>query len=124
MKKYNVAVAGATGMVGDAILKVLQERKFPVDNLYPFASSRSAGSKIIFNSSEYTVEELKEDSFDRGIDIALFAAGGDRSRKFAPIAAAKGCVVIDNSSAFRMDRDVPLVVPEVNPEDIKLNKGS
>ena len=88
-----------------------------------FASKRSAGKPITFNGKEYVVEELKEDSFDRGIDIALFSAGGSTSEKFAPIAASKGCTVIDNSSAWRMDKEVPLVVPEVNPEDIEWNKG-
>ncbi len=123
MKKLNVAVVGATGMVGRTFLKVLEEEKLPVENYYLFASSRSAGQKIEFMGKEYTVEELNENSFDRGIDIALFSAGGSISEKFAPIAASKGCVVIDNSSAWRMDKEVPLVVPEVNPEDIKKNKG-
>lgn len=123
MKKLNVAVVGATGMVGRTFLKVLEEEKLPVENYYLFASARSAGSKVQFMGKEYTVEELNENSFDRGIDIALFSAGGSISEKFAPIAASKGCVVIDNSSAWRMDPEVPLVVPEVNPEDIKWNKG-
>ena len=123
MKKLNVAVVGATGMVGRTFLKVLEEEKLPVENYYLFASSRSAGQKIEFMGKEYTIEELNENSFDRGIDIALFSAGGSISEKFAPIAASKGCVVIDNSSAWRMDKEVPLVVPEVNPEDIKKNKG-
>lgn len=123
MKKVNLAVVGATGMVGRTFLKVLEEKQFPIDNFYVFASKRSAGSKITFNGKEYIVEELKEDSFDRGIDIALFSAGGSTSEKFSPIAASKGCIVIDNSSAWRMDKEVPLVVPEVNPEDIEWNKG-
>ncbi|MDO4562582.1 MAG: aspartate-semialdehyde dehydrogenase [Clostridia bacterium] len=123
MKKLNIAVVGATGMVGRTFLKVLEEEKLPADNYYLFSSARSAGTKLTFMGKEYTVEELKEDSFDRGIDIALFSAGGATSEKFAPIAAAHGCVVIDNSSAWRMDPSVPLVVPEVNPEDIKWNKG-
>lgn len=123
MKKLNVAVVGATGMVGRTFLKVLEEEKLPVENYYLFASSRSAGSKVEFMGKEYTIEELTESSFDRGIDIALFSAGGSISEKFAPIAASKGCIVIDNSSAWRMDKEVPLVVPEVNPEDIKWNKG-
>lgn len=118
-----LAVVGATGMVGRTFLKVLSERNFPIDELYLFASSRSAGSTLSYNGKDYVVEELKEDSFDRGIDIALFSAGGDTSLKFAKIAASKGCIVIDNSSAWRMDPEVPLVVPEVNPEDIKWNKG-
>lgn len=123
MKKLNVAVVGATGMVGRTFLKVLEEEKLPVENYYLFASKRSAGSKIEFMGKEYVVEELTENSFDRDIDIALFSAGGSISEKFAPIAAEKGCVVIDNSSAWRMNDEVPLVVPEVNPEDIKWNKG-
>lgn len=123
MKKYNIAVVGATGMVGRTFLKVLEETRLPVENYYLFASKRSAGTKVTFMGKEYTVEELTETSFDRGIDIALFSAGGSTSEKFAPIAASKGCVVIDNSSAWRMDPEVPLVVPEVNPDDIKWNKG-
>ena len=123
MKKLSIAVVGATGMVGRTFLKVLEEEKLPVENYYLFASARSAGKKLTFMGKEYTVEELNENSFDRGIDIALFSAGGSTSKKYAPIAASKGCVVIDNSSAWRMDKNVPLVVPEVNPEDIKRNKG-
>lgn len=122
-KKLNVAVVGATGMVGRTFLKVLEEKNLPVENYYLFASKKSAGSKVNFMGKEYVVEELTETSFDRGIDIALFSAGGSTSEKFAPIAAAHGCIVIDNSSAWRMDESVPLVVPEVNPEDIKWNKG-
>lgn len=118
-----VAVVGATGMVGSMMLKVLEERNFPVDELYLFASAKSAGVEVEFKGKKYIVEELKEDSFDRGIDIALFSAGASTSIKFAKIAASKGCVVIDNSSAWRMDDEVPLVVPEVNPEDIEWNKG-
>lgn len=123
MKKINLAVVGVTGMVGRTFLKVLEEKDLPIDNFYVFASAKSAGTKITFKGKEYTVEELTETSFDRGIDIALFSAGGSTSEKFAPIAAEKGCVVIDNSSAWRMDPSVPLVVPEVNPEDISWNKG-
>lgn len=123
MKKYNIAVVGATGMVGRTFLKVLEEKNLPVENYYLFSSARSAGSTIKFMGKDYVVEELTETSFDRGIDIALFSAGGSTSEKFAPIAAEKGCVVIDNSSAWRMDEKVPLVVPEVNPDDIKWNKG-
>ncbi|MBQ6796349.1 MAG: aspartate-semialdehyde dehydrogenase [Clostridia bacterium] len=122
-KKLTVAVVGATGMVGRTFLKVLEEKKLPVDTYYLFASAKSAGSKVQFMGKEYVIEELTETSFDRGIDIALFSAGGSTSEKFAPIAASKGCVVIDNSSAWRMNDEVPLVVPEVNPEDIKWNKG-
>ncbi len=123
MKKYNIAVVGATGMVGRTFLKVLEEVNLPVENYYLFASKRSAGSKVTFMGKEYTVEELNENSFDRGVDIALFSAGGSTSEKYAPIAASKGCVVIDNSSAWRMDPKVPLVVPEVNPKDILWNNG-
>jgi aspartate-semialdehyde dehydrogenase len=123
MKKINLAVVGATGMVGRTFLKVLEEKDFPYENLYVFSSSRSAGKKVTCKGKEYTVEELTEASFDGDIDIALFSAGGDPSRKFAPIAASKGVIVVDNSSAWRMDKEVPLVVPEVNPEDIKWHKG-
>jgi aspartate-semialdehyde dehydrogenase len=123
MKKFNVAVVGATGMVGRKMLEVLHERNFPVNNIYAFASYRSAGNKIKYGDEELTVEELTEKSFDRKIDIALFSAGASTSLKFAPIAARKGTIVVDNSSAWRMDKSVPLVVPEVNPEDVKWNKG-
>jgi aspartate-semialdehyde dehydrogenase len=123
MKKFKIAVVGATGMVGRTFLKVLEERKLPIEEIYFFASSRSAGKTITFLGREYVVEELTESSFDRGIDIALFSAGAGTSKTFAPIAAQKGCVVIDNSSAWRMDPEVPLVVPEVNPQDILWNKG-
>lgn len=118
-----VAVVGATGMVGRTMLKVLDERNFPIDELFLFASAKSAGQVVKFRNREYTVEELRENSFDRGIDIALFSAGGDTSLRFSPIAASKGCTVVDNSSAWRMDKKVPLVVPEVNPEDVKWNSG-
>lgn len=123
MKTYNVAVVGATGMVGHTMLKVLEERDFPVGELRLFASGKSAGKQLPFKGKDYVVEELTESSFDRGIDIALFSAGGDTSKKFAPIAASRGAVVIDNSSAWRMDETVPLVVPEVNPHDIDWHKG-
>lgn len=123
MKQYKIAVVGASGMVGRTFLKVLEEMNLPVEEYYLFTSARSAGKKATFNEKEYVFEELTENSFDRGIDIALFSAGASASKKFAPIAASKGCVVIDNSSAWRMDKDIPLVVPEVNPEDIKWNKG-
>ncbi len=123
MKKINLAVVGATGMVGRTFLKVLEERQLPIENFYVMASSRSAGKTLAFNGKEYTVEELTEHSFDKPIDIALFSAGGSTSEKFAPIAAAHGCIVIDNSSQWRMDPEVPLIVPEVNPEDIKWHKN-
>lgn len=123
MKKVNLAVVGATGMVGRTFLKVLEERQLPIENFYVMASARSAGSTLTFNGKEYVVEELTEHSFDKPIDIALFSAGGSTSAKFAPIAAEHGCIVIDNSAQWRMDPEVPLVVPEVNPEDIEWNKG-
>ncbi|MCG8539904.1 MAG: aspartate-semialdehyde dehydrogenase [Clostridia bacterium] len=123
MKKVNIAIVGATGMVGRTFLKVLEERDFPYENLYVFASSKSVGQKVKCKGIEYIVEELREDSFDRSIDIALFSAGGNISKKFAPIAASKGVIVVDNSSAWRMEKDVPLVVPEVNPSDIKSHRG-
>ncbi len=123
MKKVNLAVVGATGMVGRTFLKVLEERQLPIDNFYVMASSRSAGSTLTFNGKDYIVEELTEHSFDKPIDIALFSAGGGTSAKFAPIAAEHGCIVIDNSSQWRMDPNVPLIVPEVNPEDIGWHKN-
>ncbi|MGI6748840.1 MAG: aspartate-semialdehyde dehydrogenase [Anaerovoracaceae bacterium] len=122
-KKPNLAVVGATGVVGRTILKVLEERDFPFENLYIMASAKSAGTVVNFKGKDYVVEELTENSFDKPIDIALFSAGGATSEKFAPIAASKGVVVVDNSSAWRMNKEVPLVVPEVNPEAIKLHKG-
>ena len=123
-KKRNIAVVGATGLVGTTFLKVLEERNFPFENLYLMASKKSAGKEIAFKGKNYVVEELNEHSFDKAIDIALFSAGGSTSEKFAPIAAAHGCIVVDNSSAWRMDPDVPLIVPEVNPDDIKeIRKG-
>jgi aspartate-semialdehyde dehydrogenase len=122
-RKPNLAVVGATGLVGGTFLKVLAERNFPYEQLYLMASAKSAGSKIDFQGRAYTVEELTEHSFDKPIDIALFSAGGGTSEKFAPIAAAKGTVVVDNSSAWRMDAQVPLVVPEVNPQEIAKHKG-
>ncbi|HHY83143.1 MAG TPA: aspartate-semialdehyde dehydrogenase [Clostridiales bacterium] len=124
MKKYNIAIVGATGMVGRKFLQVLEERQLPVENYYLFASARSAGTKIPFMGREYTVEELNETCFDgKDIHIALFSAGAGVSLKYAPIAASKNIVVIDNSSAWRMDENVPLVVPEVNPQDILKHKG-
>ena len=123
MKKYKLAIVGATGVVGRTALKVLEEKNLPISEYVLFASSKSAGTKLPFMGKEYVVRELKEDSFDEGFDFAIFSAGGDTSKKFAPIAASKGCIVVDNSSAFRMDNDVPLVVPEVNPEEIENNHG-
>jgi len=126
MKKdaYNVAVAGATGAVGQVMLKVLEERKFPVDTLKPLASSRSVGKKVRFRGEDVEVQLLSKDSFE-DIDIALFSAGAGRSLDFAPAAAEAGAVVVDNSSAYRQDPDIPLVVPEVNAGDVALytNKG-
>lgn len=121
MKKYNVAVVGATGLVGGTFLKVLAEYQFPIKNLRLLASSRSAGKVIAYCGKDYVVEELTETSF-AGIDIALFSAGGEISKIYCPIAAKSGAVVIDNSSAWRNDPTLPLVVPEVNPQDIR-NKG-
>ena len=123
MKKVNLAVVGATGMVGRTFLKVLKEKNFPIDNLYLMASKRSAGTKLEYDGKEYIVEELTEHSFDKPIDIALFSAGGSTSEKFAPIAAAHGVIVVDNSAQWRQHPDVPRVVPEVNPEDISWNHG-
>ncbi|UOD34256.1 aspartate-semialdehyde dehydrogenase [Deferribacteraceae bacterium V6Fe1] len=119
---YNVAIAGATGAVGETFLQILEERNFPIKNLKLLASARSVGKKLKFKGEEYTVEELTHDSF-KDIDIALFSAGGSRSLEFAPSAAKAGALVIDNSSAFRMDKDVPLVVPEVNPQDAFKHNG-
>lgn len=111
----NIAIVGATGAVGVEILTCLEQRNFPVKSLKLLASARSAGKQVTFRGEQLTVEELTENSFN-GVDIALFSAGGSISLKYGPIAAAAGCVVVDNSSAFRMDPDVPLVVPEINPE--------
>ncbi|WP_457642447.1 aspartate-semialdehyde dehydrogenase [Persephonella sp.] len=122
MKYYNIAILGATGAVGQTMIKVLEERNFPIDELKLLASPRSAGKELEYMGVKYKVEPVTPESFE-GIDIALFSAGGSRSKEWAPIAVEKGAVVIDNSSAFRMDDDVPLVVPEVNPEDVKWHKG-
>lgn len=121
-EKYVVAVVGATGAVGNEMIAVLEERDFPVETLRLFASERSEGVRLNFKGEEIPVETLKEESF-KGIDIALFSAGAERSRIWAPVAAKSGCVVIDNSSQWRMDPEVPLVVPEVNPHDLKWHKG-
>jgi aspartate-semialdehyde dehydrogenase len=119
---FNVAIVGATGLVGGEFLRILEQRKFPINTLRLYASDRSAGKKLSFMSQELEVEETKEKSFN-GVDIALFSAGADISDRFSPIAARAGAVVIDNSSAFRMDPQVPLVVPEVNPKDIHAHNG-
>ncbi|AEB10722.1 aspartate-semialdehyde dehydrogenase [Desulfobacca acetoxidans] len=121
-RKFNVAVAGATGAVGTQMVQCLEERNFPVELLRPLASERSLGKSVSFHGQEIPVEVLNENSFV-GIDIALFSAGGSVSLKYGPIAAASGAVVVDNSSAFRMEPDIPLVVPEVNPDDIALYKN-
>jgi len=123
-KTFNVAVAGATGAVGEVMLRILEERKFPVRNIRLLASERSVGKRLRFRGEEIPCELLRKDSF-KGIDIALFSAGAARSREFAPAACEAGAVVVDNSSAFRMEPDVPLVVPEINPADIAMyrNRG-
>lgn len=126
MKKFNVAVVGATGMVGNKFLQVLEERNLPVDNYYLFASSRSAGKQIDFMGKPHTVIELTPENvraMKGKIDFSLFSAGGSVSKEFAPIFVEIGVTVVDNSSQWRMDENVPLVVPEVNPEDVKWNKG-
>jgi aspartate-semialdehyde dehydrogenase len=123
-RKFDVAVVGATGAVGETMLEILAERDFPVNNVYPLASARSAGSKVAFGSKQLTVQEL--DSFDFSqVQIGLFSAGASVSDKYAPKAAAAGCVVIDNTSRYRYDDDIPLVVPEVNPDAIRhyTNRG-
>ena len=118
----NVAIAGVTGAVGQEFIKILEQRDFPVKSIKMLASSRSVGKTVKFKGKDYPVEELKENSFS-GIDIALFSAGASRSKQFAHAAVKAGAVVVDNSSAFRMDPDVPLVIPEVNPDAIKKHKG-
>ena len=121
-RKPHVAVVGATGAVGLEMIKTLEKRNFPLGKLTLLASARSVGKKLKFRGRDIPVQELKKDSFG-GIDIALFSAGGSISKEYAPIAAQAGCVVIDNSSAFRMDDKVPLVIPEINAADIKWHKG-
>ncbi len=126
MKKINLAVVGATGMVGGKFLEVLTERQLPVDNYYLFASAKSAGKKIDFMGKEHTVIELTKEnviSLKGKVDFALFSAGGGVSKEFAPVFVEAGAIVVDNSSQWRMYDDVPLVVPEVNPEDVKWNHG-
>ena len=121
--KYNVAVVGATGLVGQTFLKVLKERNFPVENLYLYASARSAGKNINWNGKDYTVIELKDENIREDIDVALFSAGGGTSLEFAPKFRDKGAVVVDNSSAWRMYPEIPLVVPEANPEALAEHNG-
>jgi len=122
MKRYRVAIVGATGLVGQEFIKVLEQRNFPMESISLLASDRSAGKKMFVTHQELEVKETVPESFE-GIDIALFSAGAETSRHFSPIAVQSGTVVVDNSSAFRMMPNVPLVVPEVNPEDIKWHKG-
>jgi aspartate-semialdehyde dehydrogenase len=121
-RQFSVAVAGCTGAVGVEMLKVLEERNFPISKLKLLASARSAGKTMKFRGEDIVVEELTHDSF-KGVDIALFSAGGSISKEFRQSVVDAGAIMIDNSSAFRMDDDVPLVVPEVNPEDVKKHKG-
>ena len=122
MRKFNVAVVGATGAVGEEMRLVLEERRFPVEKLSLFASGRSAGKEYKLKGEKVIVQELKDDSFS-GIDIALFSAGDEVSEHFAPLAVQQGAIVVDNCKYFRMDPQVPLVVPEVNPDDLKWHKG-
>jgi aspartate-semialdehyde dehydrogenase len=119
----NIAIVGATGMVGETFIALLEEYDFPIQNIYFFASARSAGKTVTFRNESYPVEELNEQSFDRPIDIALFSAGARVSKVYAPMAASKGITVIDNSSMWRMDPDVPLIVPEVNAQDVQRSLG-
>ena len=121
--KYKVAIIGSTGLVGRTVLRVLEEKNFKNCTYTLFASKKSAGSKVQFLGQNYIIQELTENSFNSNFNYAIFCAGGSVSEKFAPIAVSKGCIVIDNSSFFRMNKDVPLVVPEVNPEKIFENKG-
>ena len=122
MKEYHVAIVGATGAVGAELLRVLERRSFPVKTLRSIGSSRSAGKTISFRGESIAVEQLNERSFDK-IDMAFFSAGGEVSRKWVPVARGSGTVVIDNSSVFRMEPDVPLVIPEINAEDVKQHRG-
>ncbi len=123
MKTYKLAVVGATGLVGQTVLRVLEEFRLPIREYKLFASKRSAGTTTSFMGQEYVINELTDTSFDEGFDFAIFSAGAGVSTRFAPIAASKSCIVVDNSSAFRMDPKVPLVVPEVNIEDAFCNSG-
>jgi aspartate-semialdehyde dehydrogenase len=122
MKKYNVAIVGATGLVGQEFIKILEQRQFPIAQIRMLASDRSAGKSLTFAGRDYEVQDTTNHSF-KNIDIALFSAGAEISQHFAKVAAKAGAVVVDNSSAWRMDKKVPLVVPEVNPDDIKKHKG-
>ena len=121
---YKLAIVGATGLVGRTVLKILEEKDLPIYEYVLFSSKKSAGTVIQFKNKDYIVKELTQDSFiNEHLDFAIFSAGGSTSLKYAPIAVKNGCIVIDNSSAFRMNESIPLVVPEVNPEDIELHKG-
>ena len=122
IKKYNIAIVGATGVVGEAMLSILEKRNFPINNLVLLASEKSVGKKYIFNGESIEVQVLNENSF-KNINIALFSAGSSISKKYADIAVKASCIVIDNSSAFRMNKDVPLIIPEINPDDIFKHKG-
>ena len=122
MKQVNVGILGATGAVGQEMIKILEERNFPVASLRPIASARSAGSKIRFRGQECTIVEASDDAFE-GLDIVLGAAENDIAERFAPSIVKAGAVFVDNSSAFRLDPNVPLVIPEINPEDVKWHKG-
>jgi aspartate-semialdehyde dehydrogenase len=121
-RKYHTAIVGATGLVGQEFINILEQREFPMASVHLLASDRSAGKKLFVNHQEIEVEEVTPHSFDQ-VDIALFSAGGEVSKHFAPIAAKRGAVVVDNSAAFRMNPNVPLVVPEVNPEDLEHHQG-
>lgn len=123
MKKFKIAIVGVTGLVGRSVVQVLEEKNLPVETYGLFATKKSAGKVFSILGKEYIVEELTEESFDSGFDFAIFSAGGETSKKYAPIAAQKGCIVVDNSSYFRMHEDVPLVVPEVNFEDAYQHHG-
>lgn len=123
MKKFKVAIVGATGLVGMSVLKVLEEKKLPIETYGLFATKKSVGNVLSILGKDYVVEELNESSFNSGYDFAIFAASGEISQKYAPIAVEHGCMVVDNSSYFRMHEDVPLIVPEVNFEDVNTNKG-
>ena len=123
MKEYKLAIVGATGLVGRKVIEILEEYNLPISEYVLFATRKSAGTDFFFNGKQSLVRELKDDSFDEGFDFAIFSAGSEASKYYAPIASSKGCIVIDNSNAFRMDKNVPLVVPEVNPEEIKNNNG-
>src|SRR5256885_10363836 len=122
MKGYHIAVVGATGAVGQEILRVLEQRNFPVASLRPISSARSAGKSVRFRDEPLSVQQLKEHSFEK-IDVAFFSAGGEISRKYVPLACQANAIVIDNSSVFRMDEHVPLVIPEINADDARRHRG-